>query len=163
MLLIVRTSSKKGLDMNNEMNRGEFLKSLGLSSGALMAFYCLGGVVSCKSDSQPEPIAQPVNSKLDFTLDLNSNDFKKLKTEGEYIYKDAIIIANIKGGKYVALAKACPHQGTAVQYRLSNDDFYCPNHGSQFKTTGKVDKSPATTDLKVFNTELKADILRIFE
>ena len=145
------------------MHRGEFIKSLGLSTGALMAFYCLGGIVSCKSEPEPITPTPPVNAKLDFTLDLSSNDFKKLKTEGEFVYKDAIIIANVKGGKYVALAKACPHQGTAVQYRLNNDDFYCPNHASEFSSTGKVEKGPAVADLKIYNTELKADTLRIFE
>jgi cytochrome b6-f complex iron-sulfur subunit len=154
--------------MERKINRGAFLKDLGLSSGALMAFYCLGGVSACKSETEPAPTSPagtttPVNTKIDFTLDLSSNDFKKLKTEGEFVYKDSIIIANVKGGKYVALSKACTHQNTSVQYRLNSDDFWCPTHGSEFASSGKVNKSPAASPLTVYSTELKADILRIFE
>jgi cytochrome b6-f complex iron-sulfur subunit len=155
--------------MERKINRGAFLKDLGLSSSALMAFYCLGGLTACSSETEPSPATPPavtpppVATKIDFVLDLTSNDFKKLKTEGEFVYKDAIIIANVKGGKYVALSKACTHQNTAVQYRLNNDDFWCPTHGSEFGTGGKVNKSPAASPLIVYNTELKADALRIFE
>jgi len=42
----------------SQLNRGQFLKQLGLSSAALMSFYCLGTVLtSCsKDDSEPAPI-----------------------------------------------------------------------------------------------------------
>jgi cytochrome b6-f complex iron-sulfur subunit len=156
--------------MERKTNRGAFLIDLGLSSGALMAFYCLGGLTACSSETEPAPVTPPATTtpppasgKIDFVLDLTSNDFKKLKTEGEYVYKDNIIIANVKGGKYVALSKECTHQNTSVQYRINSDDFWCPTHGSEFGTGGKVNKSPAASPLKVFSTELKADALRIFE
>ena len=32
----------------NDLSRGEFIRSLGMSSAALMAFYCLGTLSSCK-------------------------------------------------------------------------------------------------------------------
>jgi cytochrome b6-f complex iron-sulfur subunit len=156
--------------MENKINRGAFIKDLGLSSGALMAFYCLGGLTACSSENEPAPVPPPTTTtpppataKIDFTLDLTSNDFKKLKSEGEYVYKDKIIIANAKGGKYVALSKSCTHAGTDVQYRLDKDDLWCPNHGSEFSTAGKVNKTPAASGLVVYSTELKGDALRIFE
>jgi cytochrome b6-f complex iron-sulfur subunit len=157
--------------MKTKINRGAFIKDLGLSSGALMAFYCMGGLTACSSETEPAPVTTPpasttpppATTKIDFTLDLTSNDYKKLKIEGEYVYRDKIIIANAKGGKYVALTKACPHAGTDVQYRLDKDDLWCPNHGSEFSTTGKVNKTPAANGLIVYSTELKGDALRIFE
>jgi cytochrome b6-f complex iron-sulfur subunit len=154
------------------LSRGQFLKQLGLSSGALMAFYCLGTVTACtKDEGEPAPSGTNNNSsggnntptKIDFTLDLASNDFRKLKTEGEFVYKDDIIIANVKGGKYVALSKACTHAGTTVQYRFNENDFWCSNHGSEFGVDGKVEKSPAASALKLYKTELTGDKLRVTE
>jgi cytochrome b6-f complex iron-sulfur subunit len=151
--------------MEKNLNRGQFLKELGLSSGALMAFYCLGGLTSCSTEEAPAPVAPtpPTSSKLDFTLDLSSTDFSKLKTEGQFVYKDSVLIANVKGGTFVALEKACTHQGTNLQYRLNNDDFWCSNHGSTFNSKGAVTKSPASSGLKVYSTELKDNKLRVFE
>ena len=151
----------------DQMKRGEFLRSLGLSSAALMSFYCLGTLTSCSDKDNPAPAtpapAPPTpgtgtgTGKIDFTLDLTTADFSKLKTDGGFVYRDNIIVARVKGGTYVALSKACTHQGTDVQYRLADDDFWCSNHGSEFKTTGAVEKGPAAQPLKVFKTAISTD------
>ncbi|MFD2571347.1 ubiquinol-cytochrome c reductase iron-sulfur subunit [Spirosoma soli] len=141
-----------------EMNRGEFLRSLGMSSAALMSFYCMGTLTSCSSssnnDPQPNPNPGTGSGKVDFTLDLTTADYSKLKTDGEFVYKDSIIVARVKGGSYVALAKACTHAGTDVRYRLAQDDFLCPNHLSEFSKTGAVENGPASQPLKVYKTVL---------
>lgn len=151
-----------------EQTRGEFLRELGLSSAALMAFYCMGtGLTSCsKKEDDPSPIKPSTGNttKLDFTLDLTSNDFKALKTDGEFVIKDTLIIANA-GGTFVALSKACTHEGTAVTYRKAQNDFRCPNHGSVFSTTGAVTTGPASSALKTYKTEVleNGNKLRVFE
>jgi len=149
----------------DQMKRGEFLRSLGLSSAALMSFYCLGTTMTaCSKTDDPAPAAKPGamtpapgTGKVDFTLDLTTADFSKLKTDGGFVYRDSIIVARVKGGTYVALSRACTHQGTDVQYRLAQDDFWCNNHGSEFKPTGAVEKGPAAQALKVFKTVLSTD------
>lgn len=141
----------------DQMKRGEFLRSLGLSSAALMSFYCLGTTMTaCSSDSDdPTPTTPGTGTgKVDFTLDLTTAANAKLKTDGGFVYQDNIIVARVKGGTYVALAKACTHQGTDVQYRLTEDDFWCNNHGSQFSKTGTVEVGPATQALKVYKAAL---------
>lgn len=151
-----------------QMKRGEFLRSLGLSSAALMSFYCLGTTMTaCSSKDDPAPATGGTTTpgtgtgagtgKTDFTLDLTTADFSKLKTDGGFVYRDSIIVARVKGGTYVALAKACTHQGTDVQYRLTQDDFWCSNHGSEFATNGTVEKGPAGQSLKVYKTTLSTD------
>lgn len=152
-----------------QLSRGQFLRQLGLSSAALMSFYCLGtSLTACSSSSDdPTPTTNTNNNTntntntgitgtttgaVDFTIDLTHKDYTKLKTEGEFVYVADIIIANAKG-TFVALAKACTHQGTTINYRSGTNDFFCPNHGSEFKTTGAVQKSPATTALKVYKAE----------
>lgn len=141
-----------------QLNRGEFLRSLGMSSAALMAFYCMGTLTSCsKSSSDPTPTSGTGTSTGTGTIDLTASGNSALKTEGGYIYNGSMIVARVKGGSYVALSKACTHQGTNVQYRLSQNDFYCPNHGSEFSTTGAVEVGPAGTALTLYKTALSSD------
>ena len=105
---------------SGEISRGQFLKQLGLSSASLMAFYCIGTLSSCSSKKEDDPT--PIKSgggnatKIDFTLDLTTNDFKDLKNDGGFAIKDNIIIANV-AGKYAAISKVCSHEGTTITYR----------------------------------------------
>lgn len=144
-----------------QLNRGEFLRSLGMSSAALMAFYCMGTLSSCSSKStDPAPSTGSgtgTGTGTSGALDLTASANSALKTEGGYVYNGSMIVARVKGGGYVALARACTHQGTNVQYRLSQNDFYCPNHGSEFSTVGAVEVGPATTGLAVYKTALSMD------
>jgi cytochrome b6-f complex iron-sulfur subunit len=155
-----------------EINRAEFLRKLSLSGATLMAIYCMGTELSsCSKKSDPSP-ATPntpntpgTSTKIDFVLDLTSNDFKDLVDSGSFLIKDNIIIANSTSGKYVALSKVCTHEGTTIGYRKDNDDFRCPNHGSLFNIDGTVKGAPATASLKVYKTEVQdtGKKLRIFE
>lgn len=155
------------------IKRGEFLRELGLSSSALMAFYCLGTLSSCSKSSDPQPAtttpgtgtttagltgnAETAKGKVNFTLDLTSANYKTLKTEGSYATPGDIIVAKVKGGKYVALSKACTHIGVTIEYHLTEDEFYCPHQGSLFSDGGVVKKGPAATNLKVYTPTLSAD------
>jgi cytochrome b6-f complex iron-sulfur subunit len=148
----------------DQMKRGEFLRNLGLSSAALMSFYCMGTLTSCSSDEDPAPAAPGPgtgNGKVDFTLDLATTDFSKLKTDGGFAYKDNIIVARVKGGTYVALSKVCTHAGVEVEYRLAQDDFWCNpqkgGHGSEYATGGNVQVGPAAQSLKLYKTILSTD------
>jgi cytochrome b6-f complex iron-sulfur subunit len=149
------------------MKRGEFLRSLGLSSAALMAFYCMGTLTSCSNSGDDPTPGNPTNpggnTKVDFTLDLNAAANANLKEEGGFITQGNVIVARVKGGSYVALAKNCTHEGTQVAYQLANDRFNCPNHGSNFKTDGTVINGPATTALKAYKTTLSGTNLRVSE
>ena len=100
------------------VSRGEFLRSLGVSSSALMAFYCMGTLTACSSkDDDPTPggntggnntnavTGTTTGSNIDFTIDLTAYKEKNLKTEGEFaVIGDAIVIA-LSNQKYVALSK----------------------------------------------------------
>jgi cytochrome b6-f complex iron-sulfur subunit len=154
---------------SGEISRGQFLKQLGLSSATLMAFYCMGTLSSCSSKKEDDPT--PVNpgtvggsTKVDITLDLGSNDFKGLKTDGEFVVKDSFIIFN-SAGAYFALSKACTHEGTTVSFRKASNDVWCSNHGSVFGTDGSVKTGPATRGLKIFKTEIfdNGNKVRVFE
>lgn len=156
------------------MTRAEFLRSLGLSSTTLMAVYCMGGLTACSSeDPKPDPNNNNngnnnggnQSGKLDFTLNLNDAANSKLKDNGGHMYKDNVIIARNNKGEFLALSKACTHQGIDVVFQAANDRFNCPSHGSNFSTTGAVLNGPATTALKQYKTTFNstANTLRVYE
>ncbi|GAA4410174.1 hypothetical protein GCM10023187_34470 [Nibrella viscosa] len=166
------------------MKRGDFLRSLGLSTGALMAFYCMGTLTACsKSGDTPTPNnnnsgtnvgpgtgtagftgnAESAKGKIDFTLDLTSSNFSTLKTEGKFVNVGDVLVANAKGNRYIAVAKTCTHEGGGLDYRLATDDLLCNNHGGLFNTNGSVKLAPPTKPIKVFTVALTGDNLRITE
>jgi cytochrome b6-f complex iron-sulfur subunit len=151
-----------------KMKRGEFLRSLGLSTSTLMAFYCLGTTMTaCGSgdNEAPEPVdpgtggsgiaGTTTGNAINFTIDLTK--VTDLKTKGKFQIIGDTIVALTDAGTYVALAKRCTHEGSNVQYRLAQNDFWCPTHQSEFSTTGTVEQGPATTALKTYKTSLSAD------
>lgn len=134
------------------MNREEFLKQF--SSTVLLTCTC--GVLGCSSDDEPIP------DNVDFTLDLTLSQNAALNTPGGSVAANRIIIARLSATEFTALSRACTHQGTDVNFRPTQQDFLCPNHGSIFSTTGGVVQGPATSPLRKFNTELTGDLLRVF-
>jgi len=149
------------------MDRKEFIKSLGMSSASLMAFYCMGNLTSCISKSYDPTLANKnigTIPKIDFTLDLNMY-FPNLKVNGGYDYKDNIIIARTFTGDFVALSKICTHQGVTVNFVSGKNNFNCPNHDSNFTTTGSVINGPADLPLKAYKTTYDNvnNTLRVFE
>lgn len=166
----------------DQMNRGAFLRSLGMSSAALMAFYCMGtGLTACsKSNNDPAPSggttgtgttptttsgftgnADPSKGAVNFTVDLTDANYKTLTTIGNYVYQNNIILARVKDGSYVALSKVCTHEGTTIQYIINEDDFYCPNHGSRFTNSGGVKNGPAASPVQQFKTSLNTDSTKL--
>lgn len=151
------------------MKRGEFLRSLGLSTSTLMAFYCIGTTMtSCGSSSDdPAPGTSPgtgagtgitgttTGSAVNFTVDLAvATD---LKATGGFKVIGDTIVAHTNSGSYVAVAKICTHEGSTIGFRATENDFLCPNHKSQFSTAGAVEEGPATVALKAYKTTLSAD------
>ncbi|GAB2597263.1 QcrA and Rieske domain-containing protein [Spirosoma areae] len=155
----------------DQMKRGEFLRSLGMSSAALMAFYCMGtGLTACSKSDDPTPAtptptpstgitgnADTSKGAISFTLNLADSNFSKLKTAGQYVLVGSLLVAKTTGGQYIALSKTCTHEGTEVQYRSGTNDIFCPNHGSEYTTTGSVKLGPAAKALTQYKTALSAD------
>jgi len=138
------------------MERAEFLKIMG--TGTLLT--CAGcSLLSCASDdvSPTGPAAD-----VDFTLDLSQPPNVTLNNVGGAVSANGIVIARASATNIVAVSQACTHQGTAVVFRPSRNDFQCPNHGSVFSLSGSVTQGPATRPLRRFNTELSGNSLRVY-
>lgn len=157
----------------DQMKRGEFLRSLGMSSAALMAFYCMGTTLtSCsKSSDDPTPAAPTPSTgitgnadtskgAINFTLDLADANFSKLKTVGQYVSVGNVLVANAKG-TLVAVSRDCTHYSPSqgqLDYRATENDFMCNNHGSLFTTDGKVKANqPSSNNVAQYKATLSTD------
>jgi cytochrome b6-f complex iron-sulfur subunit len=156
------------------MTRLEFLKNLGLSGATLFTVLATCTMQSCSSSSSDTPTPSnpttggtagvtgtTTGNNIDFTVDLtNMSNSVLAATGGAQVFGD-VIVARTGATTFVALAKACTHQGTTITFRAANNDFFCPNHGSLFNLNGTVARDPATQALKVFTTTLNNNSLRV--
>jgi cytochrome b6-f complex iron-sulfur subunit len=142
------------------MERKEFLSLLGTGAAAFFAVGCLGGCGSKETDPQP---GTGTATKKDFTLDLNAAAYSSLKTKGNALLSNGVIVAFTNAGEYLAVASACTHEGGTVGFNAGDSNFVCPNHGSVFNANGTVVTGPATRSLKQYTTTLTGSTLRVFE
>lgn len=68
------------------------------------------------------------------------------------------LVARTGQDTYTALSSTCTHEAFAVT-GFSNGRFICPNHGSQFTTSGAVAVGPATRGLSQFPTQVSGNVL----
>ncbi|UWX55796.1 Rieske 2Fe-2S domain-containing protein [Maribacter litopenaei] len=147
------------------MERKQFLKSLGAGAAFAITFPCLG---SCSKDNGENGniVEEPTN--VDFTIDLNSAEAANLATNGGFIRINLVVVVRNLEGELIAASQVCSHQGyDEVRFASQNGGiFYCDVHGSQFAQDGSnlnPGNGRATKPLKVYQTELNGDILRVFE
>lgn len=133
------------------MDRKEFLTLTGMSLGAFVLATC---GIGCKKEEE--------STTKDFTLDLNASANAALKNNGGSVVSEGVIIARTNTGNYIAVASACTHQGTTINYESSNSRFKCPNHGAIFNESGGVVSGPANKALTQYKTELNGTNLRVF-
>jgi Rieske Fe-S protein len=146
------------------MERKEFLRSLGAGAAFALTFPCLQG---CSKDDDNGDVVE-VPTGIDFTIDLNSTEGAQLANNGSFILKNLVVVVKNLEGNFVAATQVCSHQSYDQVRFLTNDGgiFYCDVHGSRFELDGtplnQVD-SNAAKPLKIYNTELNGDLLRVFE
>ena len=151
------------------MERKDFLKSLGAGAAFALTFPCLHG---CSSDSEDlEQFPEP--DGVDFTVDLTSAEAAPLASNGGFIlaksnpdftYTDIVVARNLEGD-IVAASQICSHQQTEGVRFLSEDGgiFRCSTHGARFSQAGTPLNSITDNPLRIFNTEVNGDIVRVFE
>lgn len=135
------------------MTRKEFIAKFGAGSAALFVIACAGCKKSGSSSSSSTPQGP---SNVNFTVDVS---VAPLNANGGYAYKSGVIVARVSAGNFIAVAAACTHQGSNIQY--TGSDFSCPSHGAHFDTGGNVTSGPATAPLKKYSTSLSGNILTV--
>jgi Rieske Fe-S protein len=147
------------------MERKAFLKTLGASAAFALTFPCLGG---CSKDegTSGNIVTEPTN--VDFTIDLTAADAANLATNGGFILRNLVVVVRNLEGNFVAVTQVCSHE-QYDEVRFVNQEggiFYCGVHGSRFAQDGTpLNTIPNSTPrpLRVYNTELNGDLLRVFE
>lgn len=146
------------------MERKEFLRTLGAGAAFALTFPCVQGC--SKDDDKGDIVEEPTG--VDFTIDLNSSEGAKLTNNGSFILKELVVVVKDLNGNFVAASQVCSHE-SYDQVRFNTNDggiFYCDVHGSRFALDGsplnQVD-SNAAKPLRIYNTQLNGDILRVFE
>lgn len=146
------------------MERKEFLRSLGAGAAFALIFPCAQG---CSKDEVAGNIKE-LPTGVDFTVDLSSGDAANLSNDGGFILKNDVVVVRNLEGVLIAASQICSHQGYD-QVRFVSEQggiFYCDVHGSRFKQDGSPLNQIGNTvakALKVYQTSLDGDILRVFE
>lgn len=154
--------------MNEKMNRMEFLKSLGFRGASLLAVYCAAsGLSSCVNESMDPTIPTDTGGGTsgggtanELSLDLSSATYSKLNTVGNYVIVNSIVIARVSATAFAAVTQVCSHEGKKKVYYL-NGEFYCPEHGARFSTTGTGLNSKGSRGLKTYPTALTGTTLKV--
>jgi Rieske Fe-S protein len=145
------------------MDRKDFLSAFGFGLAAV----CTGGcLASCSKGDSDAPgggtgTGPTPPSRVNFTIDL----MNEIKDIGASITKSGVIVVRLAQGSattaFTAVQVACTHQGTAIEFKSSQENFVCPNHGSKFTTTGAVLNGPATTNLKKYKITIAGNTMTV--
>ncbi len=85
----------------------------------------------------------------------------ELTVDGGFAYVDPdtrrLLVARIAPDCYVALDRACTHQGVPIVFEEGR--LVCPAHGSVFALDGEVVGGPAPVPLATYPVGLVADVL----
>lgn len=143
------------------MERKAFLRSLGAGAAFALTFPCVQGC----SKSGDGPDTQPVPTGVDFTIDLDSEEGEGLLNNGDFILRDYVVVAKNLQGEFIAASQICSHQQTDGVRFLTDDGgiFHCYTHGSEFGQDGQPLNTITNNPLKIFNTSLSGNILRVYE
>ena len=142
------------------MERKAFLRTLGAGAAFALTFPCVQG---CSKDGEGGGLTVPTG--VDFTIDLTSAEGLQLQNNGDFILKNDVVVVKNLAGNFIAASQICSHQGYDTVRFIEQDGgiFYCSTHGSRFSQTGAPQNGVTSNPLKIFNTELNGDILRVFE
>lgn len=138
------------------MDRKEFILKAGVFVGVCA---CAGACVLPKD----EQVAPKIEEKTDFTIDLTNSKFADLQKIGAFIYEKLIIIVRKSDNEFLAFTQYCTHSSGVIKFIPQKNHFECPVHYSQFDLEGKVIQDPAQKPLKKYKTEVKGNLLRVFE
>ncbi|MCO5935810.1 Rieske 2Fe-2S domain-containing protein [Mucilaginibacter sp. RB4R14] len=146
------------------MERHEFLAKLGIGVAAA----CTGcSIVGCGSKvSDPTPGNggnNPPTGGNGNLLSVNLNS--ELQSVGSSKVSNGVILVRLAAGAaasaFTAVQVSCTHEGSSINYNNALGLFICPNHGSEFSTTGAVLQGPAATALKKYTVNVVDNTLTV--
>ena len=139
------------------MNRKEFFAKVGFGAATVLLPACIAGLATSCSSNNEESTTAPTT--VDFIIDISTGS---LATDGGFLVSKNIVVARVDATTFLAVAAACTHEGTNVNYVSASKTFHCPNHGANFSSTGNHLNGPGTGKLKQYNVSLSGNSLRIY-
>ncbi len=138
------------------MDRRAFLSDISITVAAA----CAGCLAACAKDSGAGFPTNPPTG-VNITVDLNT----EITNVGNSVIKQGVIIVRLAAtndlASFTAVQANCTHEGTVIGFNTSQGIFICPNHGSQFSTSGSVLLGPATNNLKKFSISINGSTMTI--
>jgi len=135
------------------MERRDFLNKIGLGAAFVLTSACLH---SCKKDDTTAPA-------VDFIVDLTTSEATILKTPGNYIIKNQVVIARGTDGNYYAATVTCSHEGRKeITYNELSNTYLCTAHGAEYDLTGKGLNDNGKKGLTIYKTSVTGTTLRIY-
>ncbi|MBN3582133.1 ubiquinol-cytochrome c reductase iron-sulfur subunit [Algoriphagus aestuarii] len=152
-------------------SRREFIEKSGVSIA--LSVFGMGFFTACTDSADMNPVPSGGTPPKDasgntgimvsgntITVDLKIQTGLKL-SGGWLLINTAKVLVSKVGESFVALTSVCTHEGCDTNWSFTNSTYNCSCHGSKFDAQGNVVSGPATTPLKVYETELSGEILTI--
>jgi len=97
----------------------------------------------------------------DSWAELSLEDYPELAEVGGWVTLSIrgteIVVAQVEDGCFVAMKRACSHEGEAIEYRHDRLQMICPRHGATYALDGTVRAGPAPRDLEVYDAAQEGD------
>lgn len=126
------------------MGRRVFLQRAGLAAAAALA--ALGAARSTAFAATVTTI------EPDRALD-NTRSYALPAADGVYVDEPSEVILARWQGQVYAFSLACPHRGTALEWRPTENRVFCPKHKARFRPDGAHDSGRESRDLDRFDIQ----------
>ena len=135
------------------------MKSIGQGAAFTLTFSCLQACL--KEEIGGGLLAETPNSEgVLFSIDLSQGSGLDLKKPGDYLIKNAVVVAINNLNEFVAATQICSHESLKkVQFR--NNEFYCTEHGARFTQQGVGLNADGSKGLRIYKTAIEGNILSV--
>ena len=104
--------------------------------------------------------AAVVNNTITLMIDANSPLAAVGSAALVQASNNSLLVAHTASDSFTALTAICTHQACTIT-GYNNQIYTCPCHGSQFNTSGRAVRGPATSALRTFQTQFANNQLTI--
>jgi cytochrome b6-f complex iron-sulfur subunit len=139
------------------MNRRDFITLFGV--GGIASSLPLA-IAACSPEKST--ISTEKSTTTTSTGWQNIGTVAELDKTGQLLNKSSpvgavLVVGTSKTKNLVAVNPTCTHKGCQVDWKATQNQFFCPCHQSAFATDGKVLQGPATKPLATYAVKIEGD------
>jgi cytochrome b6-f complex iron-sulfur subunit len=113
-----------------------------------------GSITDTDTEGDPYPCEQDISPGAGGWTELSLAQYPDLEQVGGWVATSAggreIIVAHVEQDCYVAILRACAHEGVPIDYRPERWQFVCPRHGAIYGWAGEKVAGPQPGGLPVY-------------